>query len=134
MIRGPLKVYDSTPALVAALFAEREGFFRELCDAVFPRFFEHRLEIDQSSAVAALIDELGYSGAAYLDFAAGQGAQLFERCQQEAADDHVFGVPLFVLCGEQFWGQDRLPLLEERLTQAGLLRETQEERADDHQR
>jgi 2-hydroxychromene-2-carboxylate isomerase len=39
---------------------------------------------------------------------------------EEAHEDHVFGVPLFILDGEQFWGHDRIPLLEERLRELGL--------------
>jgi 2-hydroxychromene-2-carboxylate isomerase len=37
--------------------------------------------------------------------------------------DQVFGVPIFYFRGEPFWGYDRMPLLEERLTEAGLKRE-----------
>ena len=33
------------------------------------------------------------------------------------------GVPIFVFENELFWGHDRMPLLEERLTEAGLRRE-----------
>ena len=54
----------------------------------------------------------------------GQGldeAQL-AACVAEADADHAFGVPLFLFRGEQFWGHDRMPLLEERLTAAGLRR------------
>ena len=40
--------------------------------------------------------------------------------EQEAEADHVFGVPFFIFRGEPFWGYDRLGLLEERLTEAGL--------------
>jgi hypothetical protein len=43
-----------------------------------------------------------------------------ERCQEEAAADHVFGVPFFLFAGEPFWGYDWLPLLEQRLKKAGL--------------
>jgi 2-hydroxychromene-2-carboxylate isomerase len=32
----------------------------------------------------------------------------------------VFGVPFFLFAGEPFWGYDRLGLLEQRLTEAGL--------------
>src|SRR6266542_4625067 len=77
-IRGPLKIYDTTPAAIGGLFAETQG----------------RL----------------------LDF----GRLAYERCQEEAAADRVFGVPFFVFRGEQFWGHDRLPLLEQRLEEAGL--------------
>jgi 2-hydroxychromene-2-carboxylate isomerase len=121
-IKGPLKIYDSRPSLIGGLFAMREGFFRRYTAEVFSRFFDRRLEIDREPDVAALIDELGSSGAAFLEYFAGAGAAEFEACQQEAADDHVFGVPLFFFRGEPFWGHDRLPLLEERLVDAGLER------------
>jgi 2-hydroxychromene-2-carboxylate isomerase len=121
-IMGPLKVYDSTPALIGGLFAQREGFFRPYTDVVYQRFFERALEIDQPDAVAGVIGELGRSGPAYLAYLADEGARAFAACQAEAADDHVFGVPLFVFRGEQFWGHDRMPLLEERLTDAALRR------------
>ena len=39
---------------------------------------------------------------------------------EEAHDDQIFGVPIFVFEGERFWGHDRIPLLEERLTEFGL--------------
>jgi 2-hydroxychromene-2-carboxylate isomerase len=119
-IMGPLKVYDSTPALIGGLFALREGFFRPYTDVVFERFFERALEIDRPEEIARVIDELGGSGEAYLAYGMGEGARAFEACQEEAAADHIFGVPIFVFRGEPFWGHDRMPLLEERLTDAGL--------------
>src|SRR5262249_31900929 len=51
---------------------------------------------------------------------AGEGRAAYERCQEEAAADHVFGVPFFLFAGEPFWGYDRLALLEQRLEEAGL--------------
>ena len=32
-------MYDSTPALIGGLYAEREGFFRPFTEFVFQRFF-----------------------------------------------------------------------------------------------
>jgi 2-hydroxychromene-2-carboxylate isomerase len=121
-IMGPLKVYDSTPALIGGLFAMQEGFFRAYTDAVFTRFFERRLEIDQPDEVAGVVAELGGSAEAYHGFRAGEGERALEACLTEAAEDHIFGVPLFLFRGEPFWGHDRLGLLEERLTEAGLRR------------
>ena len=48
------------------------------------------------------------------------GREVIERAQQEAAADHIFGVPIFVFESEPFWGHDRLPLLQQRLEEAGL--------------
>jgi len=121
-IMGPRKIYDSTAALVGGLYAMREGFFRPYTDLVFSRFFERTLEIDDPEAVAAAIDELSGSGAQYLEYAGDEGARAFAAAMAESAEDHVFGVPLFIMRGEQFWGQDRLPLLEERLAELGLER------------
>ena len=121
-IMGPLKIYDSVPALIGGLYAMREGFFRPYTDRVYPRFFERALEIDQPDAIAKVIEEVGGSAAGYLAYLRGEGAAQFDACQEEAAADHVFGVPLFVFRGEQFWGHDRIPLLEKRLAEAGLSR------------
>jgi 2-hydroxychromene-2-carboxylate isomerase len=124
-IRGPRKIYDSAPALIGGLFAQQERFFEQFSLEVFARFFDHRLEIDDSGAVAALIGELGGDPAAYHEFLAGDGAVQLEACIEEAHADHVFGVPLFLVNGEQFWGHDRIPLLEERLGELGARRPTE---------
>jgi 2-hydroxychromene-2-carboxylate isomerase len=121
-IRGPRKVYDSTPALIGGLFAQGGGFFPAYTEAVFSRFFEHRLEIDDPAAVGRLIEELGSSAADYQGFLKGDGARAFEACLAEGERDHIFGVPIFVFRDEPFWGQDRIPLLEQRLREAGLER------------
>jgi 2-hydroxychromene-2-carboxylate isomerase len=123
-IRGPRKIYDSRPALIGGLFAGREGCFRAYTLAAYARFFDHQLELDLPEQVAGLFDEVAGEGAGarYLDWLVGEGARAFEAAQEEAHEDHVFGVPLFLFRGEPFWGHDRMPLLEERLGQAGLRR------------
>ena len=121
-IKGPLKVYDSSPALIGALFAQDRDFFRLYSETVYRRFFERALEIDQADSIAALMTELGHDGEAYRAFLAGEGRPRLEACIEEAHADCVFGVPIFVLRGEVFWGHDRMPLLEERLAEHGLAR------------
>jgi 2-hydroxychromene-2-carboxylate isomerase len=120
VIRGPLKVYDTTPALIGGLFARRHGRLLEYSRAAYERFFKRELEADDAEAVAALLETLGLSGEEYRGYRRGEGAAEYERAQQEAAADHVFGVPIFVFEGEPFWGHDRLPVLEQRLNEAGL--------------
>ena len=67
-----------------------------------------------------MIASLGMSADDYRKFLSGDGALAYQRAQDEAAADHVFGVPLFFFEGEPFWGHDRLPILEDRLAEAGL--------------
>jgi 2-hydroxychromene-2-carboxylate isomerase len=122
VIRAPQKVYDSTPALIGGLFAESKGRLMDYSRKVYEMFFKRELEIDQPEAVAAAISSLGMSADEYREYLAGEGARAFERAQAEAAEDHIFGVPIFVFGGEPFWGHDRLPVLEERLRESGLAR------------
>jgi 2-hydroxychromene-2-carboxylate isomerase len=119
-IRGPLKVYDTTPAAIGGLFAGKHDRLLEYGRLAFRQFFLRELEADQPEAVGRLLSSIGLSERDYLDYLSGEGSQAYERCQAEAAADHVFGVPFFVFRGEPFWGHDRLPLLEERLNEAGL--------------
>lgn len=123
-IKGPLKVYDSTASLIGALYAQKHGFFRAYTETVYERFFRRELEIDRFDAMAALVDELGHSGADYLAWTEAEGRDAFERCIEAGHADHVFGVPVFVYEEEVFWGHDRIPLLEERLEERGLARGT----------
>ena len=58
-------------------------------------------------------------------FLSNEGKTLFERCLEEASEDQIFGVPIFMFNGEQFWGADRIWLLEERLTEAGLTKSSE---------
>jgi len=122
VLKGPLKVYDTTPALIGGLFAERHGRLVDYSREVYARFFRRELEADHADAVAALLAELGLSGDAYRTYLEGEGRAAYDRAQAEAHADHVFGVPLFLFRGEQFWGNDRIELLESRLREAGLAR------------
>jgi 2-hydroxychromene-2-carboxylate isomerase len=74
--------------------------------------------------VAGLVAELAGPAAAdaYREFLAGEGPARLDACVEEAHADHVFGVPIFWLRGELFWGNDRIPVLEERLAEYGLAR------------
>jgi 2-hydroxychromene-2-carboxylate isomerase len=119
-IRGPLKVYDTTPAAIGGLFADTQSRLLDFGRLAFKKFFLREFEADQPEAVARLIAELGLSDRHYLEYLAGEGRAAYERCQEEAAADHVFGVPFFMFADEPFWGYDRLGQLEQRLTEAGL--------------
>jgi len=119
-LRGPLKIFDTTPALIGGLLAERYGLLLPYSRKIFELFFRRELEVDQPEAVAKVIESVGISGIEYRDYLAGDGPKDYERAQEEAADDHIFGVPMTLFRGEPFWGYDRLELLERRLAESGL--------------
>jgi len=122
MIRGPLKIFDTTPALIGGLYAEKQGKLRQFGNKTFELFFKRELAADEADAVAAVIATVGLSAQGYRDYLAGEGPTDYERAQDDAAADQVFGVPMFYFEGEPFWGYDRMGLLEQRLTEAGLKR------------
>jgi 2-hydroxychromene-2-carboxylate isomerase len=122
IIKGPLKVFDTTPALIGGLFADKHGKLIEYSRIAFKQFFQREFEADNPDAVARLIGDVGLSASEYRDYLAGEGASDYRRAQDEAVVDKIFGVPTFIFRGEQFWGHDRLDFLERRLTEAGLAR------------
>lgn len=119
-IRGPLKIYNTQAALIGGLFAEKHGKLLEYSRETFRKFFLREFEIDEVDAVANFLAAMGLSADEYRAFAAGEGEQLYNQAQEESMEDKIFGVPIMLLDGEQFWGQDRLWLLEERLREKGL--------------
>lgn len=120
MIRGPLKIYNTEPALIGGLFAERQGHLVEYGRKVYELFFKRELAVDEVDAVADFIASMGMSADEYRAFLAGPGKAEYEAAQEEASRDHIFGVPICVFRGEPFWGNDRVPMLEGRLRAAGL--------------
>ena len=44
MLRGPLKIFDTTPALIGGLFAEKHGLLKEYSTKVFAGFLNGNLQ------------------------------------------------------------------------------------------
>ena len=123
MLRGPLKIFNTTPALIGGLFAEKGGKLREYGNKVFEQFFKRELAADEADAIAPVLASIGLSEQDYRDYLTGEGAADYENAQEDAVVDQVFGVPMFYYQNEPFWGYDRMGLLEGRLIEAGLERE-----------
>jgi 2-hydroxychromene-2-carboxylate isomerase len=120
MIRGPLKIFDTTPALIGGLYAEKHGKLREYGNKVFELFFKRELAADEPEAIAPVIEDIGLSAEGYRAYLGSDGRAEYEQAQNDAVIDQVFGVPMFFFEQEPFWGYDRMGLLERRLTKAGL--------------
>ena len=116
VIRGTRKIWDSTLAAAAMLFAESIGpnVFRRYHDIVFERFWRRELDIESDTAVAAVLQEAGVEGAAFRAWAETGRAEVDRICRQAEALG-VFGVPSFILDGELFWGREHLPHIRELL-------------------
>ena len=115
VLKGPERVYNGYYANTGLLFAKQNGLFRIYNDTVFVRFWKRELDIDSLAAMKGLIADIGGDPTAYEAWAEGPGRSEHERVIDEAEAMGVFGVPMFVLDGELFWGGDRVDMLIERL-------------------
>ena len=115
ILKGPKRIYNGYFASVGMLFAQGHGFFPAWHAALFPAFFEHRVDIDDLAQMKALVDSLGGSGAAFEAYALGPGRAEHIAVVAEAEALGVFGCPTLVLDGELFFGGDRIDRVEARL-------------------
>jgi 2-hydroxychromene-2-carboxylate isomerase len=123
VIRSQLKVYDTRVALIGGLFAQKHGQLLPFNLKVYELFWKRELIPDDADQIAAVVASFRLPADEYREYLAGEGAVEYDRLQEEAAADHIFGVPMFLFENEPFWGYDRIPMLEERLAGAGLVRE-----------
>ena len=117
IVRGPQKIFDSSLAAMGMLFAKRQNVFRTYNAITFDRFWKRELDIEDRNAMKGVLEEAGADTAGLFDYFDGEGRRALDRTLEEAHALGVFGVPMFVLDGELFWGGDSLPLLRERLHQ-----------------
>jgi 2-hydroxychromene-2-carboxylate isomerase len=122
-LRGTKKIFDTRLGGIGMLYAKEQGVFRAYNDITFDRFWKRELEIEEFDVVRGVLDEAGADTAGFRAWVDGVGGALHDRLRAEAEAAGVFGVPMFVIEGELFWGGDRLPLIRDVLTERGLARE-----------
>ena len=70
----------------------------------------------QAEVRIAVANENGYDGVALQKLEQAQPVQAeYGVFTREAVERGIFGAPIFVLDGERFWGQDRLPFVDRAL-------------------
>ncbi len=118
-IRGPRKIFDSSLAHIAFLYAAGHGEWWPLHKAIFERFWRRELDIEQPAVLRALLDECGLPTADFEDYLAGSGRARLRQIEAEAEAAGVFGVPSYLVDGELYWGQERLERVVEHLARKG---------------
>jgi 2-hydroxychromene-2-carboxylate isomerase len=117
IIRGPQKIWGSTLAGCGLLYAKARGdtVLRRYHDIVFERFWRRELDIEDPAVIAAVLGEAGGDTADFAGYAAREGPREVDRISRAAEETGIFGVPSFVVDGEQFWGREHLPDIREML-------------------
>lgn len=87
-----------------------------LAGAIFRAVWVEERDIASAQVLAEILQAVGRDAARLAQSQAPEIQQLYEANTQQAIDAGVFGAPSYVVNGEIFWGQDRLDLLEKKLT------------------
>ena len=84
---------------------------------LYRAFFKGNRDISQTEVIGDIAAGLGYSAAEVI--AATQDDTIKSQLKanvETAIAKGVFGAPFFIVDGEQFWGADRMPMMEQWLT------------------
>lgn len=109
---------DDRPAARLALTAKARGHdIAELTLAVLRACWAEERDVGDLATLGEIADSCGLDGQALLQESETQPGQqrLDDACEQAIAAG-CFGSPWYDVEGEPFWGQDRLELVEKKLT------------------
>ena len=116
ILRGPRRIFDSSLAHIAFLYAKRHGDFRPFHERVFERFWKRELDIENQDTIVHELEQAGVDVADFAAYVAGDGRNEHDRIRAEAEERGVFGVPSYLVGNKLFWGAERIALVRERLT------------------
>ncbi len=121
--RHPSKFPIGTVAAVRAFYwvADRDPMqARALAKALYRAFFAEDRDISAAPVVVEIAKSVGIDGAALASALEDQAVKDRARREEETAlERKVFGSPFFIVDGEPFWGNDRIPMLEEWVRRGG---------------
>ncbi|CAF1095265.1 unnamed protein product [Rotaria sp. Silwood1] len=122
IIRGPERLFDSRLSLIGGLYADKHNFFHRYAQRTFELFFKRQLNIEDLNVITKLLYETSNKNISFEKFsqdfqtyAMNQGQQDYLNAQNEADEDHIFGVPTFIVRDEPFWGNDRISWIKKKL-------------------
>jgi 2-hydroxychromene-2-carboxylate isomerase len=106
-------------ACYLVIAAQQQGLdWRALTHALLRAVWAEDRDIADHPTLEAIANESGMDGKALLTATEREEVKTeYQSNTDEAMSLGVFGAPMYVFDGELFWGQDRLQMLEWRLTQ-----------------
>jgi 2-hydroxychromene-2-carboxylate isomerase len=113
IIKGTKKIYDSTLAILGALYAQKQNCFHDYNNDVFEMFWKHELELDVKEDILSVLEKY-CDTENFSNFCETKGALRIHEINKLAEQDGVYGVPSFVVDDELFFGHDRLNWVEKK--------------------
>jgi 2-hydroxychromene-2-carboxylate isomerase len=113
-VRGTVKIWDSSLAGIAMLWAKKQGIevFDRFVDDVYPRFWRRELDIEDSGVLENVLRGVGANVAGFGAWVEGPGRAEHDRINEAAFDTGVFGVPTYLVEDEMWFGREHLPRVQ----------------------
>jgi 2-hydroxychromene-2-carboxylate isomerase len=108
-VRGTVKIWDSSLAGIAMLWAGQRGGIERFLDVAYPPFWRRELDIEDLAVLERTLAGAGLETAGFADWARGPGRELHDRSNEAAFDAGVFGVPTYLVEDEVWFGREHLP-------------------------
>lgn len=108
-VRGTVKIWDSSLAGIAMLWAKQHEAFDRFIDEAYPPFWKRELDIDDVTVLENTLDAAGISVDGFRNWAASDGRRLHDQINTEAFDAGVYGVPTYLVEDEMWFGREHLP-------------------------
>ncbi len=112
ILRGTEKIWDSSLAGIAMLWARERGGLDRFLDAAYPPFWRRELDIEDVAVVEQTLRLAGLATDGFRAWAAGEGRRLHDRINREAFDAGIYGVPTYLVEDEVWFGREHLPRIQ----------------------
>ncbi len=107
---------DATDATAGYFFARDKGRERGYRNAVFKARWSEGRDIGSRDVLASCAQAAGLARGEFDDaLQSGRYHEEVPKALQLCMQDRIFGVPIFVVNGKRFWGNDRLDFVVEEL-------------------
>jgi 2-hydroxychromene-2-carboxylate isomerase len=117
-LRGTTKIWDSSLASIAMLWAKDQGaqVLRAYTGLVYERFWKRELDIEDPEVLARVLAEAGAEVIGFADYLQGPGRALHDLMQAQIFAAGIYGVPTYVVDGDFYFGREHLPMVRWLLT------------------
>ena len=113
-VRGTVKIWDSSQAGIAMLWARKRGqpAIERLFDVMYPPFWKRELDIDDPAVIERMLAEAEIKTGGFLDYLSGEGRAEHDAMNEAAFAAGVYGVPTYLVEDEAWFGREHLPRVE----------------------
>ena len=109
IVRGTVKIWDSSLAGIAMLWAKRHARFDPFVDALYPPFWRRELDIEDAGALESVLRHADVPTDGFEAFVHGPGRAEHDALNATAFEAGVFGVPTYLVGDEMWFGREHLP-------------------------